>query len=148
MIHRPAARLLPQLGGTKSLYCVLSAVVLESAAKQMTKSLFVILLMPALAISYYFAISLPNHNNSLLELERQKYADQKAKEQELKLKSEKEANMLTICISNAENAYDVGLKQNGTPTKSGGYSVPVALLNALQRKRETDIDNCHKSFKP
>ena len=47
------------------------------------KSLVVLtLLFPALAISYYFAVSLPAHNQAVLDFERQKYNDQKQKDEQ------------------------------------------------------------------
>lgn len=113
--------------------------------------LAIVLLIPALAVSYYFAVALPAHNQATLEFEKLKYNDKKAEEKEAAeetlSRETATAQMVTACIADADNDYSAGLKRNGTPSSKGGYSIPTVLLTSIERKRDAAIEECHRQYK-
>jgi hypothetical protein len=110
----------------------------------------VAMLIAALSVSYYFAIALPQHNRDLLEFEKEKYKAQQLKEaaneKELKEEQSVRGRKLQMCIDRANLQFDAGLKNNGTPSRTGGYNVPIEVANSLQRSKELSIAECHKLF--
>src|SRR5437016_10616849 len=103
------------------------------------KSVVVIALMvPALAVSYYFAILLPAHNRAVLDFEKQKYADQQANEQLMIFKAEREDKVrkgkLDVCLAKADTDYLDSIRRNGTLSKKGGYDLDMAEANGIQRR--------------
>lgn len=110
----------------------------------------VLLLIPALAVSYYFAVSLPAHNKATLDFEKQKYHDQLAKERLAQQKAQEDerqaAGDLKDCLSRAQATYDSDIASNGTRNNKGGYSVDLAVQNILQHKKEAAIAECHRQY--
>lgn len=115
------------------------------------KSLIVVLIaIPAIAVSYYFAFALPAHNKETLAFEKQKYFDQQQKEKEF---AERELTerarrkvALTSCLAEVNTNYASRVAGNGTRDGHGGYSVPVAVANQLLHQKEDEISECHRQF--
>jgi hypothetical protein len=112
--------------------------------------LLLILLIPAIGVTYYFAVALPAHNKATLEFEKQKYADQQAKaerEATQKKKTDEEQRWhLDICLAAAEEHFTADVRSNGTRTGNGGYSVPTAVMTQIQRKKDSEIAECHRQY--
>jgi hypothetical protein len=109
-----------------------------------------ILLIPALAIAYYFAIALPENQRANLAFEKQKYADQQKREQEAVKKSEELAEenkaSLSTCLYLAEQQSLADVTRNGKPARDGLYSVELSVGNAIQRRKEHAVAECHRQF--
>jgi hypothetical protein len=109
-----------------------------------------ILLIPALAIAYYFAIALPENQRASLAFEKQKYADQQKREREQAQKKEEDAqarrSSLSTCLYLAEQESLADVTRNGKPARNGLYSVEVSVGNAIQRRKEHAIAECHRQF--
>lgn len=105
-----------------------------------------LLILPALAVSYYFAIALPIHNKAMLEIEQRKYYDQKHKEMEASDAARLNAEELRVCINQANALYDIGLNGNRKPDGSGGYKISVAVANSLRLEKEADVAECHRKY--
>jgi mannitol-specific phosphotransferase system IIBC component len=87
-----------------------------------------------LSIAYYFLIALPKANEQRLAFEKQKYQEQKAKE-EAKEQAEKEAKasndmLLAACLQDAQTSRLEFLRLNGTVQKK------MVLSGRLSRLRK------------
>lgn len=123
-------------------------------------NLFLSLLgIAALSICYYFAIALPNHNQALLELEREKFkASQQDKQntaREKQLREEQAKNdamyrevQLTICASDAESNYWNYVKLNGkaVPGKNGVYTASSYIWDIAEQRKRAALDECHRQW--
>ena|ERR1700693_6141763 len=105
-----------------------------------------VLLIPALAIAYYFGIALPEHQKAQLAFEKQKYEDIK-KEKQDKAKADEEAETAHLakvlrCQANADQAYWDYVKLNGTAVvgKAGTYTASKYIWEEAQKRK----DNSHK----
>ena len=106
-----------------------------------------VLAIPAIAISYYFLVSLPAYNRAVLDLEKQKYVDQKAKEEISTLAKESQdrrATELATCASDVQRQYENDLKRNRTAGNNGGYTLDLQVLAQIERRKEAAINECHK----
>jgi hypothetical protein len=85
-----------------------------------------------LSVAYYFVIALPNHNRSMLQLERERFQkgietkekeeqEKKNKEEAAKAEATQKKLMLQYCLNTAEQDYWQYIKLNGTevPGKRG-----------------------------
>jgi hypothetical protein len=112
--------------------------------------LLLILLIPAIGVTYYFAVALPNHNKATLDFEKQKYADQKAGaelEAAQKQRNDEERGLhLDSCLATAEAQYTAGIRSNGTRSGNGGYSVPTAVMTEIQHKKDSEVAECHREY--
>jgi hypothetical protein len=109
-----------------------------------------ILLLPSIAISYYFMVSLPGNNKAVLDFEKQKYSDKQTKElseaTSYRAHEEERAVSLHRCLSRAESDFQSNIARNGTPAKSGGYDVELSVQNTLQHQKEAAIAECHRQY--
>ena len=46
------------------------------------------------------------------------------------------------CVEEANATYNQLVSRNGTKTRAGGYSVPVAVLSQMESQRRSGIDEC------
>jgi len=67
-----------------------------------------------------------------LETEKTRAADQQS-QRELDLRN---------CVEDANAEYRANIASNGTKTSRGGYSLPVAAMNALDRQKQSKIEEC------
>jgi uncharacterized protein HemX len=115
----------------------------------------------ALSIAYYFAISLPNHNRALLELEREKFmAAQEEKQMAGKEEALKELDtqidaatreiQLHTCIDKAEAAYKTYVKLNGNevPGKKGVYTAGRVIWDSAAKAKNEALEECHRQWDP
>jgi len=117
----------------------------------MFKALVVLVLaVPAICVSYYFAVSLPQHNKAMFEFEKQKYTDAKEREAtteaEAKVANETRASNLSWCLAQVDLDFQKDVQNNGTRSKNGSYNVPTEVANGLMRKKENAISECHRQF--
>ena len=121
----------------------------------------------ALSISYYFFIALPNHNQALLDLERDKFqaeqAERKTRDREIEQKKideedakrraeiarQEKEELLSDCTSNAEDVYWNYIKLNGTPVegKPGVYSAPQYVWDRAAKSKKTVLDECYRKYR-
>jgi len=116
------------------------------------KALLLIVLIPALAINYYFVVVLPEAERAKLQFEKDKYAaekkerpDREAKDAERKSTNEA---LLQSCLETADQNYWIYIKLNGTavPGKLGTYNAPMTTWNYADKKKEQDIAECHRQY--
>lgn len=111
-----------------------------------------ILLIPALAIAYYFAIALPENQRERLAFEKQKYENEwkkKASDEERQF-TEKEANAreLSECLLQVESDYWSYIKLNGNPVpgKAGTYTARISTWNIADKNKKDAIEECHRRY--
>jgi hypothetical protein len=46
------------------------------------------------------------------------------------------------CVAAANAEFDLSLSRNGTKQRNGTYSVPVVLLEQMQRQKQSKIEQC------
>jgi hypothetical protein len=104
----------------------------------------------ALAVAYYFAVSLPNYNNARLALERQHYADdQKQRERtaaDALTKEETRATDLQVCLDGAEKNRMTYLRLNGTITAKGTIQTSDQIARFADDKKKAEVDACFRQF--
>ncbi len=107
-------------------------------------------LIPALAIAYYFAIVLPRQNRERLDFERQKYEDQKKKEEASQEVQEFNRQHLKImrdnCVAEATNTFNTEVESNGVRQRSGNFAVDTRVLTLLQKRKKDAIDSCYQRY--
>lgn len=67
-----------------------------------------------------------------LETEKTKAADERG-QRELDLRN---------CVADANAEYRQNIASNGTKTSRGTYSLPVTSMNALDRQKQSKIEEC------
>jgi hypothetical protein len=110
--------------------------IIFGAVEQKT-GLLVVLLIPALAIAYYFAIALSQNQKEHLAFEKQNYADEKKRKPEEEEKRTTDETLLKDCLDTADTAYWSYIKLNGRldPAKPDTCSVHVSVWDTAQTEQ-------------
>jgi hypothetical protein len=108
--------------------------------------------MVALAVSYYFLVSLPASNRERLQFEKETAAAAKTEhdnkeEAALQAAHEREVSLET-CSADADTTYWSYVKLNGKeiPGKAGTYSAPVFVWNTADKRKADALAECHRQF--
>jgi len=96
------------------------------------------ILLVSFSVSYYFIIFLPQQ-------ERIRINAIKQKEEELKQKEEVRKMDLNSCLNMAEAEYRSLIKANA---KGATGSMPLELMNAIDKKHKDARDDCYKKHPP
>lgn len=51
------------------------------------------------------------------------------------------------CIYDADDDFNVNLRNNGTKNGRGGYSVPTTILEQMQRQKQSKYEECKMLYK-
>lgn len=107
-----------------------------------------ILLIPALAVSYYFGVVLPANERTRLQLEKDKYEAEKKEKAEQHERAASNEKMLGFCVDGTDAEYWSYIKLNGTPVagKPGTYSAPTYIWEAAQKRKNDGLAECHKEY--
>lgn len=121
--------------------------------------IIIAILLVSTSIAYYFVVALPRQNAAKLELEKQRLAIEKEKnEQELKERKSKELveiiresgrqQQLQDCRSQVEAEADKYLELNGTPVygKPGVFSAPGYVHQEVSRRKQQGFDDCQRTY--
>lgn len=104
----------------------------------------------ALAIAYYFGISLPAYNRERLALERQRYADeQQQRTEDAKRAAERDeaqARRLQSCLGRAETLRIEYLELNGTTQKNGSIRTQDRFVHMADDRKKAEVDSCLRQF--
>jgi hypothetical protein len=109
-----------------------------------------ILLVPALAVSYYFAIALPENERARLAFEKSKYEDDKAEKQKREAREGIQATdrkyAFERCVRQAEARYQQYLELNGktTPEKPNAILTPHHITDRADKHKKDDVEECHR----
>jgi alpha-L-arabinofuranosidase len=108
-----------------------------------------ILLIPALAISYYFAVALPSNQRATLEFEKHKYEMEQVEKMKREAAAQEEANGRTIkvatCLEVANDHYNAAIRLNGTKDSSG-FMVPNSVMEGIDRRKQSEVAECHRLY--
>lgn len=106
----------------------------------------------ALAVSYYFVISLPVSNHERLQFEKDKVEAAKV-EREKKEEADKQAiedrkMSFLSCEAEADTTYWNYVKLNGKEVagKPGAYSAPTFIWTAAEKRKSDALAECHRQF--
>jgi hypothetical protein len=107
-----------------------------------------ILLIPALAVSYYFVVVLPSNERAKLQLEKDKYEAEKKERAEREEQKKDNDILFGSCTVDADSAYWSYVKLNGKPVpgKAGTYSAPMHIWDAAEKRKSNALAECHKEF--
>ena len=110
-------------------------------------ALLVILLIPALAISYYFVVALPSNEHLRLQFEKEKYETEKRANTEQEQKRKDNEIQLGLCALHADNEYQTSIKLNGKKVSGKqGILVPTYIVEQAEKRRNDALAECHKRF--
>ena len=110
--------------------------------------------MAALAVSYYFLVSLPASNRERLQVERDAAASAKGerdtKEQAALQAAQDRDLSLQTCIRDADTTYWSYVKLNGKeiPGKAGTYSAPAFVWDTADKRKGDALAECHRQYDP
>jgi hypothetical protein len=106
----------------------------------------------ALAISYYFLLSLPASNRERLQLEKDSAAAAKAerdsKEAAASQAAQDRERSFQFCSAAADMAYSSYVQLNGkeVPGKPGTYSAPSFVWNTAEKRKADALAECHRQY--
>jgi hypothetical protein len=106
----------------------------------------------AIAVSYYFLVSLPASNRERLQFEKDTASAAKAErdseEQAAAQAAQGRALSLQQCSDEAETTYWSYVKLNGKeiPGKPGTYSAPMFVWNTADKRKADALAECHRQF--
>lgn len=107
-----------------------------------------VLLIPALAIAYYFGIALPENQKAHLALEKQKYQDEQNRRAEAEQQRATNETLLESCLGTAETDYWTYVKLNGQPVpgKPDTYTAPIHIWDSAAKNKKDAIEECHRRY--
>lgn len=105
-----------------------------------------ILAIPAVAVAYYFAISLPAHNQARLQIEYQRHTEELKRSEAVAKDAGARKEMLQACLQKADDSYFTYLKLNGTVAKDGSISTSSDVGAVADKRRSDDRDTCFRQF--
>lgn len=113
--------------------------------------ILLVLLIPALAISYYFGIALPANERAKLQFEKDKYAAEQAAKSAQNEERESARIQLQSCLDSADTEYWSYIKLNGTLVKGkegteGAYSTPTFVLETADKRKQNALAECHRQY--
>jgi hypothetical protein len=108
----------------------------------------------AVAVSYYYLVSLPASNRKRLQFEKDAAAAAKAerdsKEEEAAQAARDREMSFASCSADADTDYWSYVKLNGKeiPGKRGAYTAPVLVWNMADKRRAEALAECHRQYDP
>jgi hypothetical protein len=108
------------------------------------------MVLVAVAIAYYFAISLPAYHRDHLALEQQKYADelkrQSADASRAAQKEQERVTALNTCFEETEMRRTTYLRLNGTVTNEGTITTGDRITRQADEQKKSAVEACLKQF--
>ena len=108
----------------------------------------------ALAVSYYYLVSLPASNRERLQFEKDAAAAAKAErdskeEEEAQSARDREVSFAS-CSANADTDYWSYVKLNGKeiPGKRNAYTAPMFVWNMADKRKAEALAECHRQYDP
>jgi hypothetical protein len=108
----------------------------------------------ALAVSYYFVVSLPASNRERLQFEKDSAAAAKAErdskgEEVAQATRDREMSFIS-CSADADTDYWSYVKLNGKeiPGKRGAYTAPTFVWNMADKRKLEALAECHRQYDP
>ena len=115
-------------------------------------ALLLVLLLPALAVAYYFAIALPSNEKAKLQFEKAKYDAEKKEKADSATKMQQadaeRKTSLDYCVSQADLNYWNYVKLNGSEVKSkpGTYTASLQVWNTADKRKNDALAECHRQY--
>jgi hypothetical protein len=120
--------------------------------------------VPAVSVSYYFAIALPRDNAARLRLDqdRMKAAEaeksfkavsadmerQRVESEQQRLETDRtyNATMRDACFKDADDHYWAYVKLNGSSTGPGTYSASHTVWDYADNMKKAELDECYRRY--
>ena len=111
-----------------------------------SRVLIAIAAIPALAVTYYYAFSLPAYNRARLEIERQQVAAEQKRAEMAAQDAATRKQLLDGCLQRASDDYFSYLRLNGSESPDGKITASGDVEAAADTRRRADRESCARQY--